>query len=56
MRLRRVDAERFVACAGNREVAARVSYKSVLQECPVRVSHKSVLQECPTRASYKSVP
>ena len=32
-----------------------MSYKSVLQECPVRVTHKSVLQECPTRASYKSV-
>ena len=39
---------------------ARVSYKSVPQECPVRVfhksvSHKSVPEECPTRVSYKSV-
>ena len=43
---------------------ARVSYKSVLQECQVRVSQnkrqarvsdKSVKQECQERVSYKSV-
>ena len=48
---------------------ARVSDKSVLQECPAgivpyesdfqecrtRVSHKRVPQECPTRVSYKRV-
>ena len=43
-----------------RECHARVSRKSVLQECPTRVSvlqefPTSVPEECPTRVTYKSV-
>ena len=33
---------------------ARVSSKSVVQECQVRVSYKSVKSECLTRVSSKS--
>ena len=47
-----------------RECPARVSHKSVAQECgarvprtvSTRVSYKSVAQECPTRVSHESVP
>ena len=37
------------------KVSARVSHKSVPQECPARVCHKSVTKKCPTRLSEKSV-
>ena len=66
MRVRRVDGERFVAGAGNREVVScgrgecrchigMACERMLFGECPTRVSQKSVPQECPTGVSHKSV-